>query len=122
MWVVYSISNADLTWAGSICLFLKIDGVDYALTCQHVCRGFVTRGIYTSKCSNYVEMDSGDTGPTPKVVTEVTKLVKEYTQHWVDTRVAEGTLRNFASSITTKTLQNTRDLVKHLVLTATGGR
>ncbi|ELR01896.1 hypothetical protein VC83_03942 [Pseudogymnoascus destructans] len=32
----YSISNADLTFAGSICLFLKIDGVHYALTCQHV--------------------------------------------------------------------------------------
>lgn len=30
-----SISNADLTFAGSICLFLKIDGVNYALTCQH---------------------------------------------------------------------------------------
>ncbi|OBT57012.1 hypothetical protein VE04_03122 [Pseudogymnoascus sp. 24MN13] len=32
----YSISNADLTSAGSICLFLKIDDVNYALTCQHV--------------------------------------------------------------------------------------
>lgn len=32
----YSISNEDLTSAGSICLYLKIDGVDFALTCQHV--------------------------------------------------------------------------------------
>ncbi|OBT75521.1 hypothetical protein VF21_04956 [Pseudogymnoascus sp. 05NY08] len=31
----YSISNSDLTFAGSICLFLKIDDVNYALTCQH---------------------------------------------------------------------------------------
>lgn len=31
-----SISNAELTSAGSICLYLKIDGVNYALTCQHV--------------------------------------------------------------------------------------
>lgn len=32
----YSIGNAELTRSGSICLFLKIDEVNYALTCQHV--------------------------------------------------------------------------------------
>ncbi|OBT49132.1 hypothetical protein VE00_00042 [Pseudogymnoascus sp. WSF 3629] len=31
-----SIGNANSDSAGSICLFLKIDGSDYALTCQHV--------------------------------------------------------------------------------------
>ncbi|OBT63309.1 hypothetical protein VE03_07222 [Pseudogymnoascus sp. 23342-1-I1] len=30
-----SIGNANLDSAGSICLFLKIDGSNYALTCQH---------------------------------------------------------------------------------------
>lgn len=44
------------------------------------------------------------------------KHIKEFTTHYVDTRVAEGTLRNFANSVTTRTIQNARDLVKHLVL------
>ncbi|OBT81969.1 hypothetical protein VE02_09313 [Pseudogymnoascus sp. 03VT05] len=31
-----SIGNANLDSAGSLCLYLKIDGINYGLTCQHV--------------------------------------------------------------------------------------
>lgn len=44
------------------------------------------------------------------------KHVKQFKNHYVDTRVAEATLCDFAKSVNMKTLQNARDLVKHLVL------
>lgn len=46
----------------------------------------------------------------------IPKHIKKFKDHYVDTRVAEATLCDFAKSVTTKAIQNGRDLVKHLVL------